>query len=149
MIPKTELRYSLIYNIQFNQDFDKKDLSDLKNKCKNFEKLYTKYIKKLLQKIEKYSGKWKREYIPIYIVESNQKSFSDPLTLKFHQDANLMFVTLAHELLHNNLKIKWSTRKELHQFMEPLLNKIVIELNKNFESALDELNNIIYKVYNF
>ena len=34
MIPKTFLRYSLIYNKQFNKDFSRKGLEKLKRDCK-------------------------------------------------------------------------------------------------------------------
>lgn len=134
---KTVLRYSWIYNVQFNPKYTKEDLKKLKEKCSGFEKLYKEKIKKVYKLIEKHTGKWKRKFIPIYIVE-NHKSFSDPLTLKYRNDKDLMFVVLIHELLHNNIKRKFESSKELHNYMKPILREIIIELDENLIPALEK-----------
>ena len=134
---KTVIRYSWIYNKQFNLEFSREDLKKLKEKCKNFEKTYEKYIDTVLKLIEKYTKEWKRKFIPIYIVK-NHKSFSDPLTLKYMDDEKLMFVVLVHELLHNNTNKKFQDSKKLHIYMKPILRKIINELDKNLIPALEK-----------
>ncbi len=133
---KTIIRYSWIYNKQFNPRYTQENLKELKEKCWSFEKIYREKIEKVLKLIEKETGKWKRKFIPIYIVQ-NHKSFSDPLTLKYRDDEKLMFVVLVHELLHNNVKKKWKNSKELHDYMRPILRKIITELDEDLIPALE------------
>ncbi len=149
MIPKTEIRYSWIYNKNFDKDFTKKDLINLKKKSKEFEQIYKKNIKILLREIKKQTGEWKREDIPIYIVEKAHYSFSDPLTLKYKENEKLMFIILAHELLHNNLKKKFKNPKELHIYMEPILNKIIIKIDKSLKHYLEKFNILTRSRHNF
>ena len=151
MIPKTEIRCSWIYNKLFEKEFSKKDYFKLIKDSEKFEKLYNKNIKKILQLIEKYhSKKWKRSFIPIYIVRKAPYSFSDPLTLIYRKDEKYMLVVLAHELLHNNSfgKKKFKDRKNLHIYMEPILNKIIKELPINLTKELNLFNEKIKKHYN-
>ena len=133
---KTKIKYSWIYNKQFNPGYSREDLLKLKNKCENFESLYDKKIERLLELIEKYSKKWSKNFIPIYIVENN-KSFSDPLTLKFWDNERIMIIILAHELLHNNIGKKFSNPDELHKYMKPILRKIIEELDEDLMRDLD------------
>ena len=103
MIPKTEIRCSLIYNRLFDKKFSNRDYHRLLKDSEKFERLHNKHIKKILQLIEKYhSKKWKRKFIPIYIVKKAPYSFSDPLTIKYYPNEKMMLVLLIHELLHNN-----------------------------------------------
>jgi len=142
MIPKTELRGSLIYNKKFNKNFSIKDYRKLMKDSEEFEKLYKKYIKKILQLIEKHHNKtWKRKFISIYIVK-NVISFSDPLTLRYFENPKMMLVILAHELLHNNSfgKKKFNNSYELHKYMEPILNKVIRDLPLDLEKELEILN---------
>ncbi|MFH1823121.1 MAG: hypothetical protein ABH817_00165 [archaeon] len=138
---KIVIRYSFIYNKQFNPKFEEKDLFKLRRDCLEFEYIYNKNIKKLLKKI----GKFKRKFIPIYIVK-DKTSFSDPLTLKYKKDPKLMFITLAHELLHNSIQKKFKSKKELHKYMEPILNKIILSINKEFKPQLDQMNKLLKKI---
>jgi len=147
MIPKTEIRYSWVYNKQLNRDFTKQDFFDLREKCKKFEKLYNKYIKQILSLIEKHHSKeWTYDFIPIYIVE-RKSSFSDPLTLRYFPNEKRMLLVLAHELLHNNITKKFSNPKKLHIYMEPVLNKIVEDLTIDLKDELKELNERTNKRY--
>ena len=144
---KTELRYSRIYNRLFDKDFSWEKIINLRKDCEKFEKLYNENIENLLRLIEKNHLKyWKYDKIPIYIV--NEKfpfSFSDPLTLKYHKNPRQMFVVLSHELLHNNLgKKKFKNKKELHIYMEPILNSIIKEMPINLNKELDILNKKIF-----
>ena len=143
MIPKTELRGSLIYNKFFDRDFSRKDYLKLMKDSGKFEKLYKKYIKKILQLIEKHHNKtWKRKFIPIYIVKNTPYSFSDPLTLRYRDNPKMMLVVLAHELLHNNSfgKRKFKNSYDLHKYMEPILNKVIRALPLELKKELDTLN---------
>lgn len=149
MIPKTELRYSRIYNSMYNPRFSEKDLDKLIKDNKKFERLYKKYIKRILKLIERHRSKrWKYSFIPIYIVRERVISFSDPLTLRYDKNEKFMLVTLAHELLHNNLdNQKFKDSKEMHIYMEPILNKIIRDLQINLEKELKEFNKIIRRFY--
>jgi len=143
MIPKTLIRYSRIYNKVFDTNFSKKDFLKLKKDCTKFEKLYLKYVKKILQLIEKHHNKtWKRNFILIYIVKKAPHSFSDPLTLRYFGNPKMMLVVLAHELLHNNSfgKRKFRGSFELHKYMEPILNKIIRDLPLDLDKELEILN---------
>jgi hypothetical protein len=102
-----------------------------------------RYINKILKLIEKnHNKKWKRKFIPIYIVKNVPYSFSDPLTLKYFKDEKMMLVLLVHELFHNNSfgKKKFKNSEQVHKYMEPLVNKIVRELNLNLENELEIIN---------
>lgn len=143
MNPKTEIRYSRIYNRLFDKNFSKKDYFELIKDSEKFEGLYKRYTKKILQLIEKYHYKsWKGDFIPIYIVKDFPHSFSDPLTLKYNKKEKMMLVILAHELLHNNSfgKKKFKNSKDLHKYMEPILNKIISDLPINLSEELKIFN---------
>lgn len=120
----------------------------LKKKFSKFELLYKKYINKILNLIEKHNDKWLRQYIPIYLVDRATNSFSDPLTIRYRRNEKYLLVVLAHELLHNNLRGKWKSSKKLHEYMEPILNKIISELPIKLEGELQNFNNSIRKAYN-
>lgn len=114
---KTEIRYSWIYDVLLNNHdfgFSLEEYKELQEKCKPFEELYRKYIKKIIKLIEKETKRkdWAYNFIPIYIVmvrpenEDNKwKGFADPLTLKYFNDRTpeRMLKTLVHELIHMNL----------------------------------------------
>ena len=51
MIPKTELRYSMVYNRIFDPKFNMDDFIKLREDCKKFEELYNKYINKIFRDI--------------------------------------------------------------------------------------------------
>ena len=142
MLPKTEIRYSWIYNKQFNPDYSFEDNFRLKEDSHKFEKLFKKYRAKILKAIEKETKSWERKYIPIYIVRRQKGSFSDPLTLCFKGNTKFMLITLIHELLHNNLPKKFKTKKERHLYMSILMPKILehIPLDlKEENKILDEI----------
>ena len=147
MIPKTEVRYSRIYNQILNPKFKRRDMFKLKKKFFKFEQLYKKHIKRILKLIEKNNNKWKKEYIFIYLVDKAKSSFSNPLTIKYNKNEKFLLVVLAHELLHNNLKGKWKNVRELHEYMEPILNKVVFELPIDLNKELNKFNNSIKKMY--
>ena len=142
MLPKTEIRYSWIYNKQFNPEFTFKDNYNLKGDSQKFEKLFKKYKAKILKAIEKETKPWERRYIPIYIVKRPKGSFSDPLTLRYKEDAKFMLITLIHELLHNNLPKKFKTKKERHLYMSILMPKIL----KHIPLDLVEENKILDEI---
>ncbi len=151
MIPRTLIRYSTVYNRVFDANFSKKDFLKLKKDCLKFEKLYKKHINEILELIEKYaSKKWKYKFIPIYIVKTSSCSFSDPLTLRFRKDEKYLLISLAHELLHNNIRIlkgKYKDRKDLHLYMESILDKVILGLDKNLEPQLKKYNKQVHKMY--
>ncbi len=143
MIPKTEIRYSMVYNRMFDKNFSLKDLIKLRGNCKKFGELFNKNIDKILKLTEKnHKKEWQYNFIPIYIVKEAPYCFSDPLTLKYYSNEKMMLVCLAHELLHNNFAGKWKFKdsEELHKYMEPLLNKIISELNINLKQELNQFN---------
>ncbi len=142
MIPKTLIRYSKIYNKVFDSNFPKKDFFKFKKDCIKFEKIYEQHIKQILQLIEKHHSKnWKYKFIPIYIVNKMAPfSFSDPLTLKFREDEKYLLIVLVHELLHNNIKKKFKDSTELHIYMEPILNKIILDIPIGLKKELDLFN---------
>jgi len=148
-LPKTEIRYSRIYNQILNPKFKRQDMFKLKKKFSKFEKLYKKYIKKILMLIEKHNNKWKKEHIPIYLVDKAKHSFSNPLTIRYNKNEKFLLVVLAHELLHNNLRGKWKSKAELHKHMEPILNKVIKELSINLEKELIKFNKSIRKRYEY
>lgn len=143
MKPKTEIRYSIIYNKMFNENFSREDMKKLKEDCKKFEEFYKEHINKVILLIEKHHNKkWKYEFIPIYIVKNVPNSFSDPLTLKYFKNEKIMFIILAHELLHNNFvgKYKFENSEELHKYMQPILDRIIEELDLGVEKELKIFN---------
>lgn len=143
MKPKTELRYSRVYNKLFNEKFSRDNFIKLKQDCEKFEMLYNKYIHQILRLIEKHHKKeWSHQFIPIYIVKDSPNCFSDPLTLKYYENEKMMLVLLAHELLHNNFAGKWKFEnpEELHKYMEPILNKVILELDINLKKELEIMN---------
>lgn len=151
MIPKTVLRYSIIYNKLFDNSFTNKKFEKLKKDFRKFEKLYNKYILGILKLIEKHhSKKWRFKFIPIYLVNNKfPMSFSNPLTIKYRKSEKYLLIVLAHELLHNNLiGLRFKNPKECHVFMEPILNKIISELPINLSKELNLFNKRIHKMYN-
>lgn len=149
MIPKTKIRFSWIYNIIFNSNFSKEEFFKLKKDCIKFEKFYCKHIKEILKLMEKHHSKdWKYKFIPIYIVKDSPSSFSDPLTLKYRKNEKYLLIVLAHELLHNNMgKKKFKSRKELHIYMELILDKIILGMSVNLKKELGLFNKKIKESY--
>ena len=143
MIPETEIVYSMPYNRALSSGFNKHDYFELKKNCKNFEGLYKKYIIQILNSIEKEHYKnWKKKYIPIYIVKEALSSFSDPLTIEFNKNEKMMLIVLVHELFHNNSfdGKKFDSPHEAHEYMQPLVDKIVRSLGLNLEKELSVFN---------
>jgi len=128
MLPKTELRYSWLYNSIYDKNFKEKDILRLKNKCSTFEKLYDRHIKEILRLIEKYFYKWEQENIVIYIIGKGPV-FWDPLTIR-HEDAKIMLIRLIHELMHNNISHKkFKNAYLMHLYMDKKMKKILDELS--------------------
>lgn len=132
MIPKTEIIYSWIYNREWNRDKTVKVsnelFSKLKEDCKEFERLYRKHISKILKLIPSHTKKeWKKEHIPIYIVNKKGSSFHSPLTLKFHKDAKRMFFVFLHELIHNNIDNHgFKAEDKINKLSEKIMKKLGI-----------------------
>ena len=139
MIPKVEIRYSLIYNKVLNLNLKNGEFNSLKEKSKDFEKLFHKHINQILKIIQEENEDWQREYISVYIVKANKKSFSDPLTLRYREDYKLMLLVLIHELIHNNFKEKFRDFDELHKKIDSIFRRVIGKLKlENFEEALEK-----------
>ena len=151
MIPKTEIRYSYIYNRVFDSKFLREDVFKLRKNCEGFEMLYSRHIEDILKSIENHHLKeWSYGIIPIYIVRKAEFNFSDPLTLKYIYNEKRMLVVLAHELLHNNMaRGKFRDSKELHAYMEAILDKVILDLDIDLRKELKEFNLKCRKDYGF
>ncbi|MCD6464279.1 hypothetical protein J7L02_02020 [Candidatus Woesearchaeota archaeon] len=146
-----KIKYSWIYNKQFYLDLS---IEEFNNKIwnrvlaigKRFEKLYNKYIDRIVELIPKYSGfDWGEcceTFIPIYLVKKPGPSFSDPLTLKVRSDLKLMLVILTHELCHKNME---------GVIDDPLLRENVMNLTTKFVFKDLKLNveNQLEKLFQF
>lgn len=136
MLPKTELKYSWMYNSVYIKNFKEKDIKQLKEKCKSFESLYGKHINEILKLIEKYFKKWDQKLINVYLI-SNGPVFSDPLTIRYEDDPKIMLIRLLHELIHNNIhKKKFKNSYLLHKYMDKktklILDDLSIDLHAQF-----------------
>jgi hypothetical protein len=136
MLPKTELKYSWMYNSVYIKDFKKENINRLKDSCKSFEGIYKKHNKEILKLIEKHFQKWKQEYIPIYLIEKGPV-FSDPITIRYEEEAKIMLIRVLHELIHNNIqKKKFKNDYLLHAYMDKktklILDELSIDLNSQF-----------------
>lgn len=135
---KTEIRFNGFYNKILNSRFSERDFKKLIKKVLEFKRYYKNKEKRILRLIEKYSGyKWKREYIPIYIVDFKGKSFSDPLTLKFRDNKEIMLVVLIHELVHNNIPNRIQNKfKIIRERLVNLITRYVaLDLKLNIKNA--------------
>ena len=135
MKPKTEIRYSIIYETilkheDINKVFSAKEYRRLEKKAEPFKKLYDKYIDKIISLIENSTRSkiWKYEFIPIYILDIDLKKcytkekgkkvtwkgFGDPVTILLRPE-KVMLYTLIHELVHLNIdlrkQIRWGGTK--------------------------------------
>ncbi len=141
MIPKTEIRFSFIYNKSFNPSFSSQDFIKLKKDSYPFINLFKNYVQEILELIASNNKPWEREYIPVYIVFGKINSFSDPLTLSYKEDHKLLLLILIHELIHNNLTKKYKDTIELHKEIDRIYQKVLISLNlQNFEEAKKKYN---------
>ncbi|HOW36892.1 MAG TPA: hypothetical protein PLK34_01440 [Candidatus Pacearchaeota archaeon] len=151
MIPKLFLDYSYPYNRLFNKilgkSFSDEDLIELKEKYAKFEKLYYKYAEKILELIEKYNEPWQKKVIRIYPAgEMLPFSVSSPLTLKYDENERYLLVVLIHELIHNNFfEKKFPNRKELHQYIAKIMEKVCSELDLDLEEERKKLEEITTK----
>ena len=128
MLPKTELRYSWLYNTLFVPGFRKSDLKRLRRSCQTFERLYQKHHREILALIQKHATPWEEKGILIYLVERGS-IISDPITIRYERDAKTMLIWLVHELLHRNLqKAKFRNDYRLHAAMNGITRKILNEL---------------------
>lgn len=75
-----------------------------------FYEFYKPHISSILEKIQKYTGfSWDRfapAQVPIYLVNTEGPSRSNPLTLKVRKNIEYMLTVLAHELTHINMPKK-------------------------------------------
>ena len=165
MLPKLELKISGPYNHILSDDFNYREYMADADKCiENFNKNFNKFKKRttsfhkafikkqkiILKLIEKYSGyDWKGKSIPIYLINITQKpSIADPLTLKFRDNLDSMFILLIHELTHLNLPQKMqfdAGNKRSEQWVNLITRYVALELKldlnkatmKNFSEALE------------
>ena len=105
--------------------------------CIEFETLYNKNIKTILQSIENNSElKFEVQYIPIYINLMRRPSFSRPLTLRV-QENKQMFVTLIHELVHNLcFNLKFASKQETEDYINDLTIKVINTLKQDFSKEI-------------
>lgn len=138
MLPKTELRISIIYRRRYDSKFSKNYLREVRGKFTNFIFLYKNHISKILEFIEKENEFWKIEYIPVYLT-LNIKPFSDPLTLRYNKNPKYILVVLIHELIHNNLTKNFYDKGEMHKFIQNILRKVCEKLGEDFNKEIQEL----------
>lgn len=102
---KLFVRFSLPLNKIFSPSFSLGELEKLREASKNFASYLEKNKDRVIEFIPKFTGfEWKRHVINIYICKNFPlEGISDPLILKFNQDADMMFYYLLHELVHVNL----------------------------------------------
>jgi hypothetical protein len=136
MLPKTELRYSWMYNSVYIQEFKKEDINRLKIKCKSFERLYNRHIVEILELIERHFQKWEQENLIIYLIEKGPV-FGDPITIRYEEEPKIMLIRLLHELIHNNIhKKKFRNDYFLHAYMDKktklILEELSIDLHHQF-----------------
>ncbi len=141
---KTQLKYSWIYNNQFDKEFSYKDLAILMTKTRQFITLFDKNINKILELIPKFTGyKWpENDLIKFYIVNEKGHSFSDPLTLKYYENNKLMFVILIHELAHYNINYFIKDSSEREQVMDLIAYYVCKELKIDIKKELEFLESI-------
>ncbi len=151
MKPKTEIRYSIIYETilkqgDINNAFSSNEYQRLEKKARSFNRLYLQNIHKIIDLIEKYTKSkiWKYEFIPIYIVDIELKKcyvkdrgnkiiwkgFGDPVTIVLGPE-KVMLYTLIHELVHLNISLekqkKWGCNKaeeKVHEVAEEVWKKL-------------------------
>ena len=109
--PKTQLKYSWMYNSLFKQNFKKSDIKKLKEKCKLFERIYNANINKIMKIIPEHFFPWKEEYIPIFMIKDGPV-FCDPITIRYDKNPKIMLIRLFHELIHVNIMNKKLTSRK-------------------------------------
>ena len=65
------------------------------------------------------------------------------------ENEKTMLLVLAHELLHHNIIKKFKGPRELHMYMEPILNKIIKDLPLDLKENLKKLNEKIREKYDY
>jgi len=105
---KIDFVVSLPYNELMAKAFCKKNfkvnLTNIKEWTRGFEKEWRKHERKILNKIEEYSGiKWKEDKIKCYVVGNSPISISSPLTIPIFKNKRVALKCLVHELIHVNI----------------------------------------------
>jgi len=152
MKPKTEIRYSIIYETilkhgEGNNAFSLKEYKRLERRSGLFNKLYKHNINKIINLVGKNtkSKSWMYKFIPIYIVDITLKKcyikdknkkitwkgFGDPVTIVLGPE-KVMLYTLIHELVHLNIdlkkQIKWGCNKA-EKNVQRIAEKVWKDLN--------------------
>jgi hypothetical protein len=145
---KVNFKFSMVYEELLTEMSrrkpTRKDLNEVYSFTKDFEKLWRRKEKKIINSIEKNSGlKFKEETIKCYFVNHMlYKGISDPLTLRIGEVLEDMEIALIHELIHrlfenNKARIKETIFKKYpeeersFQIHVPLLliqNKVIQEI---------------------
>ncbi len=104
---------------------------------------YKPHITSILQQIITYTGlEWKLfapAEVPIYIVDMDGPSFSDPLTLKVRPNIEYMLTVLIHELIHVNFPSHLIKRDFLY---EEIINQVTLKIcgNLNIYSGTETIH---------
>lgn len=97
-----------------------------------YYKQYKPHISDILKLIPSYSGfEWNSfapEELPIYLVDKEGPSISNPLTLKIRQNLEQMLTILIHEMTHINMPSKVINDK---MFYEDVINQITTKICGN------------------
>lgn len=134
---KLSFIFSEIYHNNLNRFSEAKpDWRKVKAHGELFVKKYANLFPRILDKIQKVTGRLYAGEIKVYIVEWKGPSFSNPLTLKTWRDTDLMLVTLTHELLHIIFKEEGPS-PELEKKINNLVSQIFEELGINYKDQIE------------
>ncbi len=137
---KTELVCSREYNKRLNPDFSCNDWNRLIKVAKRFERHYLYRMQIVLERIPHYTGlNWPNIYIPIYLVDYEGPSRTNPITIKIDSNRN-MLVKLIHELLHVNFPIPKSLNYEIYEdAINQVTEKIAQEIGTRSCGSLEKI----------
>lgn len=131
---KTKIICDKEYARSFRKELTKVEFENLwreilSNGAQFYNHQYKPNITNILIQIPRYSGfEWSEfapEELPIYLVDKDGPSISDPLTLKVRGDLEYMLTVLIHELTHVNMPSKL-IRDSF--YYEDIINQITIRL---------------------
>jgi hypothetical protein len=132
IIPKIEFRYSEVYDRNYRESIEIKNILKEKNQeypskeeifayMKKVKKLWAGQEEKILSEISKVSKfDWKEKRIICYVIGIG-RPFSEPLTMRtYGKNTNRFITTLIHELIH---QIFTQNKKEYSKWHNFVLEK--------------------------
>lgn len=139
LLPRTSVIYNYHYAKEFHSELSPDEFEEIREKCRDFERFHRNNISEILYLVQRFTGfRWKREFIPIYIIKSEAPLFlNDPLTISYLENKNFMKVMLVEELIENIWNERVVSKELRNAVVHRLTREIMRRTGPNLEPEVE------------